>query len=305
MLEPDPRMRTTKEIADAVSGFYTRSIEPLAFRLRRRRLRIFGVRDDSALPVAEVDFRQGSAACGPSCASLVGLRERSFQRFRAVNSGESRAPNRCGTLAAIDLRKYRTFAEFEESLVSVRFIRDIRKARRLGYRARLFNHGGHVADTVGIRRSLKWRAFGPVLDAFFLKSNATGSGRPPPAPPTAPPCDKHWVLHLGMFLDEPGHRQGGIVLDRELVAYVRMIRTGNTLYLAEGMAHGAHLRNGVMKLMHASIVEWLLVEGGALAKGIDFLTYGAVEQGSYGLCLWKLRALFEPHLVRFSAPRAE
>jgi hypothetical protein len=203
-------------------------------------------------------------------------------------------------LAAIDLRKYRSFAQFEGKLTSARFVRDIRKARGLGYEAQLFTYSEYVPDIVEIRKSLKWRAFGPVLDAFFLTSNAIGGAPRSPAPTTTPNCDKHWQLHLGVFLPEPGHRQGDIVVDRKLVAYVRMDRTGNTVCLADGMAHGGHMRSGAMKLMHASIVQWLLAKDNFLAKGIDFLTYGAVEQGSYGLCVWKLRALFEPYLVRLA-----
>ena len=295
-------MLSPKKLADTVSIAYATCIEPLLFRFRRRRLRVFGFDSLATLPIADLEFDCRTASCGPDCTRAVKHHQKAFQRFAGVDSSNRGLRGRSSTLAAIDLRKFRDVADFGRQLRSSRFARNIKEARRLGYQAQVFNRNSHIPDIVEIRRSLKWRAFGPVLDAFFLTSRSLGE-IPSMALPVVPPtCVQHWGICIGLFLPQPGHRQGNVLVDRKLVAYVVMDRTGNTVSLADGMAHGEHMRRGVMKMLHVAIVDWLLDHRSSLAHGVHFVTYGAIEQGSHGLCVWKQRALFLPYRVRISIP---
>jgi hypothetical protein len=203
------------------------------------------------------------------------------------------------TLAAIDLRKYGGFEDYSRHLSSSNnFSRDIKKARRLGYQAHIFNRNNHIPDIVEIRRSLKWRASGPVLEAFIPLSRSLGQIPGSALPLTPPMCANHWEVSIGLFLPQPGHRQGNVVVDRKLVAYMQMDRTGNTVCWADGMAHGEHMRRGAMKLLHVTIVEWLLDNNNPLSRGVQYFAYGAIEAGRHGLCQWKHQALFAPHRIR-------
>jgi hypothetical protein len=79
---------------------------------------------------------------------------------------------------------------------------------------------------------------------------------------------------------------------------MQMDRTGNTVCWADGMAHGEHMRRGAMKLLHVTIVEWLLDNNNPLSRGVQYFAYGAIEAGRHGLCQWKHQALFAPHRIR-------
>ncbi len=144
---------------------------------------------------------------------------------------------------------------------------------------------------------MKTRAFGPVIDAFILTIDALGGAPTILAPIEQPQCPKHWELLFGVFFDQPGYRQGEITLNKRMVAYARIHRVGNTVRYAEFMGHGDHMQHGVMMLLHIHLLEWLLDADNLLADGVEFLTYGAIEQGNNGLFFWKRKALFTPHVL--------
>jgi hypothetical protein len=291
-------MLSPKLLAHRLSVFCSTRTAPLLFPFRRRRLRLFGADALGKMPVADLDFASRRASCGPGCASMVGYYYRCFQRFSRADSAERHLLSTSATLAAVDLQQYEGFADFSRRLSSsTNFSRDLKKARRLGYEAHLFNRNNHVPDIVEIRRSLKWRSGGPVPEAFIPASRSMGQIPDTTLPLTPPVCVNHWGISLGLFLPQPGYRQGNVVVDRKLVAYLHMDRTGNTVCWADGMAHGEHMRVGAMKLLYAAVIEWLLDGGNPLSRAVRYFTYGAIEAGRHGLCQWKHQALFTPHRI--------
>lgn len=144
---------------------------------------------------------------------------------------------------------------------------------------------------------MKFRAFGPVLDAFFLTLKRLGGAPVKLRAIKAVDCMQHWEICLGVFLDKPGYRQGDAVVDRQMVAYVRLHRAGNVVRYADFMGHGNHLASGVMMLLQMETVRWLMRNDDPAFSGIQYVTYGAIEQGSEGLLFWKRKALFRPMLL--------
>jgi hypothetical protein len=145
-----------------------------------------------------------------------------------------------------------------------------------------------------IKKSKKFRSFGPVIHAF-LPPDKIPKTQVTAVPSSAPNCLRHWELCFGVF---QAALTGCETIKREtLVGYAKLHRIGNTLRYAEKMGHGEYLRQGIMMLLHRELMKWLLDESNTLAQGIDALTYGAIEQGGHGLMFWKKKAQFQPCLL--------
>lgn len=293
-------MTLLAEIADRISRFHAEHIEPLIFGFRlRRRLRFFGLDDRAQAPTATLDFAYAPDCPGPLCEKLGHRYEKYYQRFVHSHRAHPRTIEGSGTLAIIDLKRFSGHQGFLRQLrkQSGNFYRDANKARRQGYTTQPFEYRNHTPDICEIRKSLKTRAFGPVIDAFILTIDALGGAPTILAPIERPQCPRHWELFFGVFLDQPGYRQGEITLNKRMVAYARLHRIGNTVRYAEFIGHGDHMRHGVMMLLHIQLLEWLLDNDNPLAHGVEFITYGAIEQGNNGLFFWKRKALFTPHVL--------
>ncbi|MFD1332351.1 hypothetical protein ACFQ4O_10110 [Methylopila musalis] len=266
----------------------------LALTRRRRRLAAFGLGPDDA-PTIPVDLRPGLGPAGfakPIVARYVAPHGLSALRRRVRV-----------TPMAIDLLRYPDFAAFEAAVKarSSRSLPKVRKASRLGYAVHRFPLRRHVYDVHAVKTSAKMRAAGPVLDYWLLKPEQVGRPATRPIPLKQPPSSTHWTLWWGVFRAEPGHRQGRVVVNERLVAYLKLTRVGEFAHYTDLMAHADHLEDGVMILMHMEIMRWLLESGDPLTDGLGVVVYGAAEHGGEGLLTWKKRAGFAPaHLTRVS-----
>ena len=137
------------------------------------------------------------------------------------------------------------------------------------------------------------------MTAGYRKSVDDMGGPPEKLYPVRPPaCPVHWTRSWGVFAPAPGHRQGDVVTDEKLVAYVKLKRQGSLVIYSSILGHGDHLGAGIMYRLHFAIVEWLLQAENTLVDGLDLLLYGASQSGNAGLQMWKKRCLFRPaHLV--------
>ncbi len=284
---------------NAISWFYSERVEPLAYLFRRpRRLRVFGLDNIETLPTAVLAFVD---ACntGCLCQRLVSLYRRYYARYTRVTL-DGRLRQRGGIAAVLSLDDFADHAAYQAAVHkrSAFFARRARKALEEGYFVDIFNRANQTSDILAIRKSMKVRAFGPVLDAFFL--TLKGLGGTPVKLHTVKKldCVQHWEIFLGVFLDKPGYRQGNVVVNRQLVAYVRLHRAGNVVRYADFIGHGYHLSRGVMMLLQMEIVQWLMHKGDPAFSGIKYITYGAIEQGREGLLFWKRKALFRPMILQ-------
>ena len=275
-------------------------IEPaLVLALRGRRLRIFGMRpqDTEEVPIEWHRPQDCRAPCPLHADRVPKLLRRYARHKRNVSRLEERIRL---TPMTIPIAAVGDMAAFDALLKrrSSRTLSKIRKAERLGYRARQFMLASHVTDMHAIRTSMPFRAAGPVFDRWFLKPEHIATPATEPLGIAAPCCPVHWTIWWGVFAPEPGHRQNGVQVDERLVAYVKVMRIGDVVHYTEIMGHRDQLADGVMLLLHREIARWLIEAPEPAAKGAGVLLYGAAEHGGAGLLTWKKRAGFVPGRLR-------
>lgn len=232
------------------------------------------------------------------CQRLIRLYHRYFNRYTGPISNKTLHTPK-GIATVFFLEEFSDFSQYQTELKkrSSYFERRARKAEKLGYYVDTFNRANQAPDILDIRKSMKFRSFGPVLDAFFLTLKAVGGAPTAERTTREPECTKHWEICLGVFTDKPGYRQGALTMNRQLVAYARLHRSGNVVRYADFIGHGNHLKHGVMMLLQRETMRWILQKNEPTVSGIQYITYGGIEQGSEGLLFWKRKALFQPGLI--------
>jgi hypothetical protein len=272
--------------------FYQRVVEPLlALTLRRRRLAVLGF--DGAVPQIAIDWRR-PGDCRPPCPLVKDKPPRLIERYVSRRSGRGDRTRLMPMV--VDLDRYPDGQAFDGALKarSTRTLPKIRKAERAGYVARPFLVQSHVHDIHAIRTSMPMRSAGPVLDYWLLKPEHIAEPATQRHDFGWPTCPMHWIIWWGVFLPEPGHRQGEVEVGERLVAFVKMWRMGDIVHYTEIMGHKDHLDKGVMLLLHRAIVRWLIAGEVEAGRGTRLLLYGALEHGRAGLLTWKKRAGFRP-----------
>ncbi len=265
---------------------------------RKQRLASFGLMDRTQADVAHLNCRL-TPACSTSMCLRASLNYDQF--FGALSRPETTSnsnTDRLVTLMALDLKKYLSFEHYMRDIRKKSyFSRRANKAKKLGYFIQQFQYQNHTPDMRTIRQSLKLRALGLPVDDFVLTPAAL---QQTPSIKTAlerPQCEHHWEQWFGVFVDQPGHKQGDIQVDHRMVAYARLRRIGNTVKYAEFIGHGAHLGDGIMIQLHLHMVEWLMDSGNPHTAGVDFVTYNTVERGTKGIFFWKRKGLFAPYVI--------
>src|SRR5690606_37173567 len=103
-------------------------------------------------------------------------------------------------------------------------------AERLGYQVARFALPMHVHDVHAVKTSMAVRSGGPVLARWLLKPGHIAEPARSACSVPEPDCATHWTLWWGVFLPEPGHRNGPLQTDRRLVAYVKLARCGDIVH---------------------------------------------------------------------------
>ncbi|MBO9357659.1 hypothetical protein GG851_27015 [Bordetella petrii] len=277
-----------------MAGYYL-AIDPLLIRWRKQaRLRAWPA--TPPLPVRPLAVRAAQAA-GPAAQQAVRRFARVARRYDMRPADTPLPPPGArATPMLLDLAGCGDRAGFQALLRrrSNRTLSKIRRAQRMGYQVERFALPMHVHDVHAVKTSMAVRSGGPVLARWLLKPAHIAQPALAPVSVPAPPCATHWTTWWGVFLAEPGHCNGTLRTDRRLVAYVKLTRCGDVVHYLDLMGHKDHLEHGVMLLMHAAIVDWLLEAADPCAAGVQAVWYGALEHGRPGLLTWKKRAGFEP-----------
>lgn len=269
---------------------YQRLVEPvLALALRRKRLTALGL--DGPVHEIAIDWRR-PADCREPCPLVKDPVPRLIERYVSPHAGRTERTRLMPMV--IDLADYPDAKAFDATLKarSSRTLPKIRKAERAGYIARPFLIQNHVYDVHAIRTSMRMRSAGPVLDYWLLKPEHIAE------PATElyrfgwPTCPMHWIIWWGVFLPEPGYKQGDVVVGERLVAFVKMWRMGDIGHYTEIMGHKDHLDQGVMHLLHRAITQAAIAGEAEAMRGMRVLLYGALEHGRLGLLTWKKRGGF-------------
>lgn len=274
-------------------------LEPaqIAWR-KRRRMAHFGIAGFDELACGEIDLQPSSPDCIPVCSEIVEAHRAYLGKY--LFCGERRTSRLWrGVPLAIDLDCYPDFENYAERLKRRR--KEIDRAYRSGFYCRPFDRNLYRYELFEIDTSLRFRSGGPVPAAFLRRPPARAAGSDLRAEPVAPPCPHHWYADLGVFA--PASGKGAI--DDHLVGYLFIKRVGNVVRLTALMGHGEYLADGVVKLLFAEAMKWLLDRGNARVRGVRYLHYGAIEHGGLGLVRWKQCFQFGPLRFSWHKPAAE
>lgn len=252
---------------------------------------------DPSLPVLNVDFQLkihqclDLADCEEYAKHLLGQGE-SERRYIGV---EAVRDNQL-IIACINLRDL----TYENYLTKVRrkykgnVIREARKADKLNYICKPFVRKLFIPDIAAINHSKEVRSCG-LMPASYRRTIDDLGG-----PPTQfvelelPNCTDHYGIMWGIFAPVLGYRQGNILTNERLLAYVRLRRIGNFATYSMIIGHGDYLQHGIMYCLHFAIMEWLCQRDNPYAQGLGVLMYAGFYDGSEGLTLWKKKTGFEP-----------
>jgi hypothetical protein len=275
-----------------------------------------GTRQDDerwCAPVHDLLGAHGCPALDQPCRSTIAafrgiVAEKEFRPvFRAYTTERFRRAPRARieslqeTAAVLDLER---FASMDAVWAAARTAtskrgtvnRKVSRAKKLGYFAERFNRRNFVADIHAVNTSAQLRGGKPMRPNFQRSVDELGGHAASLLALPQPACPVHNQVWWGVFLREPGHRQGELVVDQRLVGYIRLARYGDHAWYAIILGHEAHLEFGIMYLLHYAIVEHYLAGDRA---GLRYLCYsGMNSRGAEGtLYKWKKRCLFEPRYL--------
>jgi hypothetical protein len=176
-------------------------------------------------------------------------------------------------------------------------IRQSKKSDRAGFVCKPFAWSNFTPDIVDINTSMDVRSGGEMKPAY--RRTVEEMGGPPTrlAPVPEPACPVHGTTSWGVFEPRDGHRQGDVVTDEKLLAYIKFKRQGSLGIYTSILGHGDYLGQGIMYRLHYAIMQWLGEHRETTQPDLDYVLYGAVESGAGGLQMWKKRCLFEPALL--------
>lgn len=139
------------------------------------------------------------------------------------------------------------------------------RCARLGYTFRRIHRGDHSDDINEINASLPERQGRPMTDGYTT----------PREHQSLPdyPCDRHRIDSYG------------VLSGRRLVAYLTLYRVGELALVSMILGHGDHLRDDIMYLLAARVIEDQAGQGG-------FFYYNRHDSGTDGLRYYKERLGF-------------
>lgn len=139
------------------------------------------------------------------------------------------------------------------------------RSERLGYWFDQIDRSRHNEDIYEINTSLAERQGRPMAEGYLRRVN---HGALPHYP-----CNRHRVHTYGVLRDE------------KLVAYLCLYRVGELALVSMILGHGDHLRNDIMYLLFAGVVEEQAHHGGTFY-------YNRHDSGTDGLRYYKERVGF-------------
>lgn len=216
------------------------------------------------------------------------------------------------TPAVLDLARYGSFDAYQRDVLKKQkgVWSDITRARRRTCDVREYAHRAFLDDVVAIDRSKTVRCGGPMRPNYLRTLEERG-GVDRTATIVPPTCPMHWRRTWGVFMVFLEGGRPGVTIEchelsiagipepthyvEHLVAYASIHRASSLAILSQWIGHGKYLRDGIMHLLFAEVVEMLY------AEGVSLVMYGGALDGGAGLQRWKKRLGFEA--IRLEAKR--
>jgi hypothetical protein len=201
-----------------------------------------------------------------------------------------------------DYPDYAAFCEYVKTFSGGERIRMVKRAEKNGYFVEPHAPETFTVDRFEIHQSKETRQGRPLHGVCLRSLDELGGPPKSYSQPRMPQCENYWIVYFGVFLSEPGHKQGDVTVDKRLVAYINLNRMGEFACYGTILGHGAHLANGVMDLCHHHILKTVLDERPAWTANLKYIWYAGMEDGTTGLFQWKRRSGFKPYRI-YAQPR--
>jgi hypothetical protein len=155
----------------------------------------------------------------------------------------------------------------------------VRRATKLGYEFRPFEHDDHRDEIYAINTSLPTRQGGRMSEAY----------RTPPAdepPSTTWSCPRHRRAYHGVFKDG------------RLYAYANVVQCGEAMIFSRLLGHGEHLDDGIVNLLVYEAARHCRRE-----SATRYAVYHLADNGTEGLQFFKRKMGFIGHRVQWELAR--
>lgn len=248
----------------------------------------------STIPTWKVDLMYGSKNCTKNkvCKKYCeNFKKRMIGKY--VADGSPFARQLRSAIIPLCNFDYEHYIQTVKKIHKGNAFRDSRKSDKQGYICKQFFWKNYIPDIVEINTSKETRSGGKMRAAY--NRSVEDFGGPPEKynKVKTPDCHLHCLHNWGIFEPRIGYKQGNIITDEKLLAYIRFKRIGNYAVYTSILGHGDYLRHGIMYRLHYAVMEWIDRNKDGLLNGLDFLLYGAIDSGNNGLKQWKKRGLFE------------
>jgi hypothetical protein len=172
--------------------------------------------------------------------------------------------------------------------------REAHKAVASGLFCEIFPRRLYIPDIHAINTSAPARG-GKPMSANYQRSIEEMGGAPRRHIPVSKPiCPIHNQTYFGVFQKVEGHRQGDVVTNQQLLAYVSVNRYGNCAIYTLFLGHHEYRKRYVMNLLHFETMRALTERSSDRFKGLDYLMYHRYVNTNPGLTFWKRKMNFSP-----------
>lgn len=244
-------------------------------------------------PSVRVDFSYGRAGCNArkECKDRIKraderLGERYLSRAEPFE-GQVRA-----AWINVEGVEYKEF--FQTIKKMSKGVQEVRKAERIGVEYKRFDRRTFIPDIVDINTSKEYRAAGRMREAYRKGVEEMGGYPSKYYEPEEAECPLHNDVWWGAFAPSAGHRQGNVVTDEKLVAYINLRSYGDFAFYNLILGHGDYMQYGVVLGLHLAVMECLTAGRDEVGDTMRTIVYAGYFQGSNGLESWKKKAGFAP-----------
>ena len=256
---------------------------------------------DEDYPLVEIDFK-------PHCCNMAEKHFKGITRhYIRLNDpeakrldGKTNNDGRYDIAAYLDLNRWDSYQDYIDACKKKHkgsALRHASKARREEFSAQIFSWAMHIPDVVEINHSKAERCGKPMREGYLRSVEEMGEYPEKRTVYQNPPCREHYVAPWGVFRFKKGYKQGEIVTDEKLLAYIKFLRLGEMVLYTMILGHGDYLKYGIMYFLHFNIIRWVYLtkeQKGYLTNGIRYIMYAQYFSGNQGLRQWKHKTLFEP-----------
>jgi hypothetical protein len=263
--------------------------------------------NDIEIPIIKISYGIHRPLCTIKCSSLTEGYLKSFDQYFIHPELESGVQGKRFTPMIIPLNNYSDFESWEKPILKFGKGSKKRKKRLAienGYYVKKFPWALHIPDVHEINHSKESRSGGPMRGAFLRSLEEMGGYPTKHHEVEDPRCFNHWGLTFGAFISVEGYKQGDIITNEKLVAYISLRRCGDFALYSQILCHGEHLAGFPLVLLHHEVVRWVYENKNTITEGLDYLMYGGAQNGGESLYFWKRQAGFKPcRITAFKSDR--